>query len=211
MREYHNTETQVLSTEEIVQLVGWLQTRKGNPAGRRAGRREEHQGIILLALRSGLRETEIARLMWRDVLVGSAIRRWVIPSRAKKGSRMPALISDSAMRCLEALPRRGKCIFGGGRGISRQAVWQTWKRIQLELWRCQIYTFHSLRHTAITEMYRMCRDIELTRQFARHRSYQTTQRYIHLVERERCIGMMEKIEAQTASVVGAIRRKNAIS
>ena len=41
------------------------------------------------------------------------------------------------------------------------------------------YPFHSLRHTAVTSVYRMSRDLFLAQRFARHASPLTTTVYCH--------------------------------
>ncbi|MCP4605649.1 MAG: phage integrase family protein, partial [Proteobacteria bacterium] len=41
------------------------------------------------------------------------------------------------------------------------------------------YTFHNLRHSAITTVQRLGRDIKLTQKFARHKSSSSTERYTH--------------------------------
>lgn len=40
-------------------------------------------------------------------------------------------------------------------------------------------TFHMLRHSAVTNLYALTKDIRLTQRFARHRSLATTMVYTH--------------------------------
>lgn len=40
-------------------------------------------------------------------------------------------------------------------------------------------TFHMLRHSAVTNLYALTKDIRLTQRFARHRSLVTTMVYTH--------------------------------
>jgi site-specific recombinase XerC len=70
--------------------------------------------------------------------------------------------------------RRAQMLFGG---------WQ--RRAGFE----QRYTFHHLRHTAITNVYRATRDLFLAQRFARHASPMTTVLYTHPSDEE----MYEKI------------------
>ena len=52
-------------------------------------------------------------------------------------------------------------------------VWQ--RRAGLE----RAFTFHCLRHSAITSIYDATRDIRLAQRFARHKSITSTQLYTH--------------------------------
>ena len=47
-----------------------------------------------------------------------------------------------------------------------------------------IYPFHSLRHSAITNVYRATKDLYLTRRFARHASPLSTTCYTHPSDEE---------------------------
>lgn len=186
----------VLSDAEIVQLMGYLAKRKTIYCKERL----QHQIGIGLALFSGLRRAEIGALRWRDVLRGFDFVTWFVPTSAKRGSKMPALMSDFCAGLIRQLPRTGREVLSiGGAG-----VFMAWCRIQEELWGFRRYCLHDLRHTAITLVYRSCRDIELTRQFARHASYLTTQRYVHLVERERLVEICSLVERQYTKSIGFI-------
>lgn len=203
---FHTTsinEVKVLQPDEIEILIRYLETR----STRFKKDRLNHACWISLALFSGLRENEIAKLRWGDVLQGFSFKRWFIPSEAKMGSRMPALMNGFSESMLSKLKsNKSQLIFPGknGKGIRRETCYIIWQRIQIELFNHRIYSFHDLRHTAITNFYRECRDIELTRQFARHQSYLTTQRYVHIVERDKCELVLNNIEAQFRKVVGFI-------
>jgi site-specific recombinase XerC len=66
-----------------------------------------------------------------------------------------------------------------GRRISKRRVqfaWATWQR---RAGFDRVYGFHSLRHTAVTNVYRASRDLFLAQRFARHVSPLTTTVYTH--------------------------------
>jgi integrase/recombinase XerC len=48
----------------------------------------------------------------------------------------------------------------------------------------RLYGFHALRHTAVTAVYRMSRDLFLAQRFARHVSPLTTTIYTHPSDEE---------------------------
>jgi site-specific recombinase XerC len=57
-----------------------------------------------------------------------------------------------------------------------QFAWRTWQqRVGFD----RLYSFHSIRHTSVTAVYRMSRDLFLTQRFARHVSPLTTTVYTH--------------------------------
>jgi site-specific recombinase XerC len=66
-----------------------------------------------------------------------------------------------------------------GRRISKRRVQFTWATRQRRAGFAQIYGFHALRHTAVTNVYRASRDLFLARRFARHLSPLTTTVYTH--------------------------------
>lgn len=197
-------EINILQMEEVRAVLGYIRTRQKL---KWASKRKSHALWITLALFSGLREGEIAKLKWKDVLQGHRVKRWFSPWNAKKGSRMKALMNTYSEEIILSMKgNKSMFIFPGpkGKGVRNETVYTAWQRIQLELWGCRIYTFHDLRHTAITNFYKVCRDIELTRQFARHKSYLTTQRYVHIVEREKCVDVLDEVIREVGRVAGFI-------
>ena len=152
--------------------------------------------VLSLALATALREHELVGLNVGDVMGdnGKAVRR--VQLRVfKRSSDDPrgqeVVLSASAQAKLEKYFRwkRQKqqslaadaALFvsrKGNRLSTRQLrhafhVWQ--QRAGLE----RTFTFHSLRHSAITNMYDATRDIRLAQRFARHRSITSTQLYTH--------------------------------
>ena len=80
-------------------------------------------------------------------------------------------------------PLGGHDVANGGR-ISTRTIrylflqWQ--KRAGFE----RIFTFHELRHTALTNLYKATKDVLLVQQQARHASVTTTQMYSHVSEED---------------------------
>lgn len=196
---------EVLQADEIGILLEFLKSRT---KGRNKAERYGHNLQISLALFSGLRIGEIAALKWRDVLRGFNLRDWFIPSSAKMGSQMPALMNCYSEELLMGLNPDGRSpwIFPGRweGHISRIGIWESWHRIQLKLWGAHLYSFHALRHTAITLFYMRSRDVWQTKQFARHQSLVSTQIYIHLVENDSIKETMNCIILEFAKVGGII-------
>jgi site-specific recombinase XerC len=152
--------------------------------------------ILSMALGTGLREHEIAALNLGDITDEQGrVRRQVTLRVFKRSNDDPELQQVVLGETLRAklrhylgwLERRGQSIAPeaplfasrkGNRLSTRQmrtlfARWQD--RAGLE----RRFTFHSLRHTAITNLYRRTKDLRLSQRFARHRSVATTERYTH--------------------------------
>jgi integrase len=161
--------------------------------------------IFSLAIYSGLRSCEVSSLRWADVAEGRGVRTWFLPSKTKKENQMPCLMNPVSRALLEGRERVGEYVLG--RKYRRESIWRLWGKIQVRAWGVRIYRFHDLRHTAITEFYRETRDLELTRQFARHKSYSSTIVYVHVVERERIESAVEKLAWPMVEVMKAIQKK----
>jgi site-specific recombinase XerC len=68
--------------------------------------------------------------------------------------------------------------------ISKRRVQLAFKSWQIKAGFNRTYPFHSLRHTAITNVYRTSRDLYLAQRFARHASPLTTTVYTHPSDEE---------------------------
>ena len=67
-----------------------------------------------------------------------------------------------------------------------QVIFRDWQvRAGLD----RLYPFHSLRHAAVTSVYRMSRDLFLAQRFARHASPLTTVIYTHPSDDELATGV----------------------
>ncbi len=170
--------------------------------------------ILSLALGTGLRELEIAALNVGDVARGpNEIRsRIQLTTFARKGRKLakgtPVVrqrvfvpkVQRAKLRHFLAWKKRekeplgkdaplfwaplgGHDVKGGGRVSTRTIrhmfrLWQ--KRAGFE----RFFTFHELRHTALTNLYRATKNVILVQQQARHASVTTTQMYAHVSEQE---------------------------
>lgn len=156
--------------------------------------------IISLALGTGLRESELAALNVGDVSTGPKdIRtRIELVAFARKGGpdatrpRQRVFVPKLARRKLEkylSWKKRKKegvgptaPLFLSNRGDriatrTMRHLWRTWqKRARLE----HLYSFHELRHTSLTNLYRATKDVLLVQKQARHASVTTTQIYAHV-------------------------------
>jgi site-specific recombinase XerC len=70
------------------------------------------------------------------------------------------------------------------RRISKRRVQHAWTAWQRRAGFDLTYGFHALRHTAVTNVYRVSRDLFLAQRFARHLSPLTTTFYTHPSDQE---------------------------
>ncbi len=164
--------------------------------------------IFSLALGTGLREGEIAALDVDDVVhaKGKKVRRMIqLRYFARKGKHRDHVDADAQRVHLPdgtyyKLEKYVRTTFGATLGATpegtplfstRQSERLSTRRIR-ELFRewqelagfDHFYTFHELRHTAITNVYRKTRDIRIAQRVARHARIDTTTRYEHASDQE---------------------------
>jgi site-specific recombinase XerD len=72
----------------------------------------------------------------------------------------------------------------GGRRLSTRRVREIFEEWQERAGFERRYTFHELRHTAITNAYRATKDIRIAQRVARHARIDTTTRYEHASDQE---------------------------
>lgn len=150
--------------------------------------------IFALALGTGIREHELAALDVGDVVAEDGhVRRRVTLRTFKRASRNPAIqdlfLPDAIWYKLDKFIRWKRA---QGESLAPEAplfVSRLEKRIAtrtlrylFQLWQERAafdrrFNFHSLRHSALTNVYRATHDIRLTQRIARHKSVETTTIY----------------------------------
>jgi integrase len=163
-----------------------------------AGNPRDHL-IYSLALGTGLRLAEIVGMNVGDVYTPEGRPRNRIRLRAEiaKGGRVGDVFLPDALMAKfrrfwwhKATRREGLqpadplfCSQSRTRISPRrvQFAFRTW---QVKAGFDRLYPFHALRHTAITNVYRVSRDLFLAQRFARHVSPLTTTVYTHPSDQE---------------------------
>jgi integrase len=163
-----------------------------------AGNPRDHL-IISMALGTGLRLGELVGLNVGDVYAPDGtprVRVRVRPEIAKRGRAgdvfMPDRLVAKLRRFWKWKRQRGECLDPAAalfcnqsrRRVSKRRVqfaWRTWqKRAGFD----RLYSFHTLRHVAVSNVYRRTRDLFLAQRFARHASPLTTVVYTHPSDQE---------------------------
>jgi integrase/recombinase XerC len=152
--------------------------------------------IISIALGTGLREHEIAALTVGDLLgEGGQLRSVITLTTFKKATPDPApqqivippRLRSKLTRFLAWKKRRGESLAADAplfvskkkNAISTRAMRAMFRKWQERAGIERPHTFHEIRHTAITSVYRQNRDLRVAQRFARHKSVAATQRYAH--------------------------------
>jgi integrase/recombinase XerC len=157
--------------------------------------------LFALALGTGLREHEALALDVGDVTEdGSTVKRRISLRVFKRCTNRPApqeiFLPDSLHyklgRLLAWKRRRGESlapeaplfVSREGNRLSTRMARTAFRRWQQRAGLDRIHSFHILRHTACTNVYRKTRDIRLVQRFARHTNIQTTTIYAQPTEED---------------------------
>jgi integrase/recombinase XerC len=178
------TSPKTLTAEEQKRLLRAVRAH-GSPRDR---------ALLSLALGTGLRLRELRGLNVGDVSPDGKAVAWkvVLDPDLTKGKRgglafLVAGVREELRRYLrwkhraqEPVEARSPLFLSNQhRRVSLRRIqfvfreWQAWAGFET------VYPFHSLRHTAITNVYRATKDLYLTQRFARHSSPLTTTIYTH--------------------------------
>ncbi len=155
--------------------------------------------MISLALGTGLRLGELLSLDVGDVSPDGVHVRTRVKLRVEttKGARkgevfLPDRVVEKVTRFLgwKAMMRESLdgdaplFISSWGRRLSPRRTQMMFREWQARAGLDRYYCFHALRHTAVTSVYRMSRDLFLAQRFARHASPLTTVIYTHPSDEE---------------------------
>ncbi|MHC4181481.1 MAG: tyrosine-type recombinase/integrase [Planctomycetota bacterium] len=155
--------------------------------------------IISLALGTGLRLGEIVGLNVGDVFApdGTPRVRVRIRKEIAKGGRagdvfLPDRLVTKLARFRKWKKQRGEGLDPASplfcnqsrRRISKRRVQFAWRTWQQRAGFDRLYSFHSIRHSAVTNVYRKTRDLFMAQRFARHVSPLTTTAYTHPSDEE---------------------------
>lgn len=155
--------------------------------------------IFSLALGTGLRLGELIGLVVGDLFFPNGqprVRVRIRPEIAKRGRVGNVFLPDAlgpkltAFWCYkidhgESLDPHAPLFCGiSRRRISPRRVQVLFREWQERAGFDRLYCFHTLRHTAVTNVYRSSRDLFLAQRFARHASPLTTVIYTHVSDEE---------------------------
>lgn len=148
--------------------------------------------ILIVALFTGMRKSEILGLQWKDINFEQGI---IYLLQTKNGERREVLMSDIVKRALIAVPKHpdGPYIFCNENGKPYTKVT---KSFDTTLKKCGIinFRFHDLRHTFASQLVMSGVDIKTVQELMGHKSIEMTLRYSHLSpdHKKRAVGILER-------------------
>ncbi len=151
-----------LNSGELERLVEALRTTR-NP---------EVQPVILLAIETGLRRSELLDLQWRHISFQS--RTAHIP-HTKTGIARTIPLTDEALALLRSLPLSDDRVFS----LSANAFRQAWERLRSRAGLVDL-RFHDLRHEAISRFCELGLSIPEVAAISGHRDPRMLLRYTHI-------------------------------
>jgi integrase len=157
------------------------------------------RAILSLALGTGLRLREVAGLNVGDVFTEGSAIAWKVrldPKITKGGRGGVAFLNTGVRgelrrylrwkgRAEESLEAQAPLFLSNQkRRLCLRQIQVLFRKWQAAAGFETLYPFHSLRHSAITNVYRATKDLYLTQRFARHSSPLTTTAYTHPTDEE---------------------------
>lgn len=137
--------------------------------------------IVVFALSTGLRRSELLGLRWQDVDLQNGVV--LIPatrSKSKKDRYVPLCAAASAvLKELEGDQEKSALVFGNGAGNLQGNLKRIWGAA-LEASGVQDLHFHDLRHSFASRLVSAGVDLAVIRELLGHADYTMTLRYSHL-------------------------------
>lgn len=152
--------------------------------------------IIAFAIFSTRRQEEIVRITWEDFDAEHTrvmVRDMKHPGE-KIGNDTWCELPPEAVRIIEAMPRQADQIFPYGTDAISAAFTRACKLLDIADLR-----FHDLRHEGISWLFEMGRDIPRAALVSGHRSWQSLQRYTHILKRGNKYAEWKWLDAATTA------------
>jgi integrase len=155
-----NARSTRVTTQELEKIVG-------------ASQSHELRGIVLLAVETCMRRSELAALRWERV---DLTKRVITLTDSKNGEGRGVPLSSRAVGILESLPRR---IDGRVFGMSPDSITQAFERASARAGLSGI-RIHDLRHEAVSRLFEQGLDMMEVASISGHKTLQMLKRYTHL-------------------------------
>lgn len=133
----------------------------------------ELRAVVLLAIETCMRRSEIASLLWRDV---DLIRRVAMLDDTKNGDSREVPLSSRAVELLQSLPRR---IDGRVVGLAADSITQAFARACRRAG-VQDVRIHDLRHEGVSRLFELGLNPMEVAAVSGHKTLQMLKRYTHL-------------------------------
>jgi integrase len=185
----------IIKPREVTKLLDFIRSKKDEKS-------ELLLEIVHFILNTGFRAEEVAEVKVEDVVLDNEIPYILVSGKYRKTKKGPDgnridIDEEVRQRDHQKIPTayipRLKALINGSDGflftrpvkktglrenLSRQWIWRHTKKAMLECGLNPRFSPHTLRHRAGVKFYSATKDIELTRDFMRHKSIKITQRYV---------------------------------
>ena len=134
------------------------------------------QAIIITALHTGMRSSEIKNLKWSDVFLKE---NYLIALNTKNGKSRKLIITPQMKKYFKKLPRLSDYVFTNP--ITKQPYKEFKATFRRTVIRAKIphITFHELRHSTASRLNEIGVDLITIQEYLDHADARTTQQYIH--------------------------------
>ena len=129
--------------------------------------------LIIVALETGMRRSELIRLKWTDINKDVAYLE-----DTKNGHSRYVPLSDTAPQAIDTLPKQSEEVFP----MSANAVRLAWERLKNKH-NIEGLRFHDLRHEAISRMFEEGLTVPEVASISGHRTVSMLFRYAHSKQR----------------------------
>jgi len=139
---------------------------------------EHLKPIVICALQTGLRKSNILNLRWE--LVDLEFKFIEILAQNNKGHKIIKIpISDKLLKVLESLPKINEYVFANPiTGLPYKDISEGFNNA-LDKAKIENFRFHDLRHTVATRLVEKGIDLRVVQEIMAHSTIVTTQRYMH--------------------------------
>lgn len=148
----------------------------------------ELRRVVVVALKTGLRQGELLGLKWVDI---DSIANTLAVRRSKNGKMRHVPIHEDVRGILNSLPRIGEYIFqdGSGEPLSRHGRIRTLFDKAVDEAGLRDFRFHDIRRCFASELVMNGADLKTVSELLGHSSTRMTERYSHLTPAHRALAI----------------------
>ena len=134
------------------------------------------KAIIIVAIHTGMRASEIKNLKWSDVFMKEG---YLIALNTKNGKSRELLITPQMKRELKKIPKLSEYVFTNPVNMKKYKDFKSTFTRTVEAAKIPKITFHELRHTTASRLNELGVDLASIQEYLDHADARTTQQYIH--------------------------------
>lgn len=134
------------------------------------------KAIIIIALHTGMRLSEIRNLKWSDVFLS---KNYLIALNTKNGRSRKLIITAQMKKYIKTIPKIGEYVFMNPITKKPYTEFKTTFKRTVQRAKIPHITFHELRHTTASRLNELGVDLITIQEYLDHADARTTQKYIH--------------------------------